>query len=263
MERKFLIEFEDFDWYPTSFRNVQTDFLQIIMEQFDVFKEVYPKLFDLAKTQDIYHFRDLCSGGGGAIMQMRKHYKNTFNKPFNATLTDKYPNINAYKSIALKSGQEIDFVSKSVDVNGELAGLGGIWTVFNAFHHLSPLSATRLLRKAVRNNRPIAIMEPLDTNPLVILLQSLVLVAAIFLILPFTKSFNLKIFFLSYLFPVLPLAIVWDGWVSALKVYRIKALKRMVVLADKKSSFTWDIGYANHNFGKIVYLLGSPINSKN
>ncbi len=259
MLRKFLFEFEDFSWYPESFRNVQTDFLQIIMARFDVFKEVYPKLFSIAHRLNIFHFTDLCSGGGGAILQLRKHYKRIYgNKPFSATLTDKYPNLLAYKALVLKSNREINYLATPVDVTKDLSKLSGFWTVFNAFHHLSPLNATRLLQKSVKNRQPIAIMEPLDTNALTILIQSFFLIIGLFFIIPFTKSFNLKVFFFSYLIPVLPFAIVWDGWMSALKVYRTPTLNRMVKLADSEKNYTWDIGKAKHTFGKVIFVLGSP-----
>jgi len=258
LKRKYLFEFEDFKWYPTDFRNIQTDFLQFIMQRFDVFSRVYPRLFEVVTTTKIYHFTDLCSGGGGAILQLRKHFKTTFTKPFKAVLTDLYPNKKAFQELYEKSNGEISFIGESVDVKDDLQHLKGIWTVFNAFHHLSPLHAVRLLSQAKKYKKPIAVMEPLDRNIFMIFLQSFFLIIGLFFFIPFAKSFNFKAFLFTYLLPLIPLFIIWDGWISVLKVYNPDILLKMTTLADPDKQFNWKVGYEKHQFGKVIYLIGMP-----
>lgn len=258
LKRKYLFEFEDFNWYPADFRNVQTDFLQFIMQRFDVFSGIYSKLFEVVKATQIYHFTDLCSGGGGAVLQLRKHYKATFDKPFKAVLTDLYPNKKAFQGLSAKSNGEISYKDEPVDVREDLQYLTGIWTVFNAFHHLSPLHAVRLLEQAVKYKRPIAIMEPLDKNIFMIFLQSFFLIIGLFFFIPFAKSSNFKVLLFTYLLPLIPITIIWDGWVSVLKVYSPTILLKMATLVDPEKQFNWQVGYGKHHFGKVIYLVGMP-----
>ena len=254
--RKYLFEFEDFDWYPESFRNLQTDFLQLIMQTFNVFENVYPRIFDVVKKTKQRHFIDLGSGGGGVIKLLRKAYKNTFQESFRATLTDKHPNIEAFKKINKDTNGEVDFYETSVDINNIPKELNGFWTVFNVFHHLSPYTATKFLKSTVIRSVPLVIIEPLDKNILTIMFQSFFLVFFLFLTVPFLRSFNLKILIFTYLIPILPFCIVWDGWISVLKVYSLEDMKRIIRIADYTGKFEWDLGTEKHKFGRVNYLVG-------
>lgn len=254
--RKYLFEFEDFDWYPASFRNIQTDFLQLIMQTFDVFVNVYPKIFKVVKKTNHKNFIDFCSGGGGVILHLRKAFKENFSEEFNAVLTDKYPNVEAFKKLNKSTNGEVKFSEDSVDVTEINDDFIGFWTVFNAFHHLSPFAATKFLNKAVEKSMPIAIVEPLDKNIFTIFFQSVFLVLFMFLSFPFLKTFTLKTFLFTYLIPVIPFCVVWDGWISVLKVYRKVDVKKMVSIADQDKKYTWEIGLEKHKFGKVSYIIG-------
>jgi hypothetical protein len=140
-------------------------------------------------------------------------------------------------------------------VPGELEGVRTLW---NAFHHFRPAQAREILASAVRARRPIAVFEVLTRQPL--LLASLFFSPLVaMLTVPFWRPFRASSLFFSWVVPLIPFVILWDGIVSWLRVYSEPELRELVT-PFAGEAYDWQIGRIR--LGRLPvhgsYLLGAP-----
>src|SRR5690606_29390036 len=136
--------------------------------------------------------------------------------------------------------------------------LTGLRTLFNCFHHLRPAEAKAVLDDAVRTQQAIAVFEVADRSLPMIL--SLILVPLFVLFLtPFIRPFRCSRLFWTYVIPVLPLTILWDGVVSYLRAYTPNELLAMANDVEPRA-YRWESGYqkAANVPGRMTYLTGMP-----
>ena len=80
----------------------------------------------------------------------------------------------------------------------------------------------------------------------------------IFLVTPFIRPFRFSRLFFTYLVPLIPLGIIWDGTVSLLRIYTPELLQRMVQDIDSPN-YIWRTGKDGTRPGKhVIYLIGYP-----
>ncbi len=234
------------------------DVLRFMITLLGVYKYIVPLLHQaLAHTRQT-HLVDLCSGGGGGILQVWEELEKQAGKQFSITLTDKFPNVEAYRFLAQQSHGALTFEPTSVDATAVPPTLTGFRTVFSAFHHFRPKTAQDILADAVRQNQGIGVFEGAGKNWYELLLVWLVFPWLILLITPFIRPFKWSRLFFTYLVPLIPLGTVWDGTVSLLRLYTPEHMKAMV--ADLNAPhYTWHIGRAKHWSGNgVLYLVGYP-----
>jgi len=257
MDRLNVFEIEDFAWYPAVLRKSQTDFLRFLMETFDVFGSIMPILDEVLSKTRHFEITDLCSGAGGSVMMLRKHWQKKQQPIPKIMLSDLYPNLEAYRFLEKKTNGQVSFFEKPI-LATDCPKSEGMVTVFNAFHHLSPQEAEILLKKIVANRQNIGIFEPIDKSLWQIVANILVLSILPFLVMPFLKPFRWSRLFFTYLLPLVPFCTLWDGIASVFRLYSQKQLHELVKKADPEGLYFWQIGKAKHPFGKVIYLCGYP-----
>jgi hypothetical protein len=57
MRRIHAFEFNDLSWFPISFRNAATDFLQFVANRFDIYKNVLPVIEKGIQNSGVQHDR--------------------------------------------------------------------------------------------------------------------------------------------------------------------------------------------------------------
>ena len=98
MRRIHFIEIEDELWCPASIRNAATDYLQFVIEKTNPYQVVLEKLQNALEASNQSNIVDLCSGGGGAWGNLVSALKEK-NPQIKVFLTDKYPNLGAFKKL--------------------------------------------------------------------------------------------------------------------------------------------------------------------
>lgn len=253
MARIHLFEFEDLKWFPPFLRNYMTDFLQFISNTFDIYKPIVPIIeegLEKSKTNTII---DLASGGGGGLLNLNAHLLEN-NSNIKIILTDYYPNIEAFKQTK-KSAENIEYIEISVDALNVPKSLKGLRTQFLSLHHFKPIQAQQILQNAVNNNSAIAIFEAQERNLKSIIFMLLSPINVLFMT-PFIKPFKWGRIIFTYLIPILPILICWDGLVSVLRTYSIKELNGLIGKLDNGATFAWKLGKVKSGPSKITYLLG-------
>jgi len=100
----------------------------------------------------VHQVVDLCSGSGGPWLGMLKAFEDTW-PPVRVCLTDKYPNVSAFKYVCDHSHGKFDFSSEPVDAAHVPESLVGFRTLFTAFHHFRPSEARAILEDAANCGR--------------------------------------------------------------------------------------------------------------
>ncbi|MEM7036162.1 MAG: hypothetical protein AAF570_04210 [Bacteroidota bacterium] len=256
MKRLHLAEIEDQAWCPTWLRNYGTDYLQHIVNQFDVYKAVAPRILNALEKSGQNRVVDLASGGGGGWLSLSKHLFEA-RPDLNITLTDFYPNVDAFKRTVDRGGENFDYRTDSVDARAVPDDLQGLRTQFLSLHHFRPEEATKILQNAVDKNQPIAVFEVTErTIPSFIS----VLFSPIFVLLltPFIRPFRFGRLLFTYLIPLVILLILFDGLVSVLRTYTVKEMQAMADSLEGSEGYTWEIGRQKSGPGAVLYLIGYP-----
>jgi hypothetical protein len=257
LPRLHLFELEDLPRFPRTIRDLATDYLQFMETQFALHRPVVPLLRAALAQSASTRVVDLCSGGGGPTLALCEALlAEGLTVPF--TLTDKYPNVPAFRSLAAAHPQEISYVEASVDAADVPRELTGFRTMFNAFHHFAPATARAVLRCAVDARQPIGVFEIPEraiTTTIPLLFTPLYVAVAT----PFIRPFRWRRLLWTYLLPLVPLTCWWDGIVSQLRAYTVSELKELT-RGLGEAEYEWQAGRIRIGAtpGHVTYLIGIP-----
>ena len=254
MGRIHLFEFEDQKWFPTFLRNYGTDFLQFLSNKTKMYKpivHVIAKGLRKSKTNQIV---DLGSGGGGGLIWLNSELQKEI-EGLKIILTDFYPNIPAFKLTKTKS-DNFEYVEKSVDARNVPKELNGLRTQFLSLHHFKPNDAKLILQNAIDTDSSIAIFEGQERS-LPSILAMLFSPLSVLLTTPFIRPFKLGRIIFTYIIPVVPLFVLWDGIISSLRTYSVKEMNELVENLKGTETYDWEINKVKSGPSVILYLLGT------
>jgi hypothetical protein len=199
---------------------------------------------------------DLCSGGGGPWLDLLPALRAEV-PGVSLRLSDKYPNVEALSTLA-RQFPEVSFEADSISALDVPKRLEGFRTIFTAFHHFQPADARAILASAVRDRQGIAIVEAASRSSATLGVM-LALPLAMWLITPFIRPFRWWRLFWTYVVPVLPAMLLFDGVVSCLRIYTPDEMKSMALEAGG-DAFEWDVGFLHPRWSltPIPYLIGVP-----
>jgi hypothetical protein len=257
MRRVQFIELHEQPWFPTSLRDEITDALQFGLNLLRAYAPIAPMLQSVLDSTRSRSIVDMCSGSGGPWLDLSRKLQPDA-RAFQIWLTDKYPNLRAFHNVRAASENHIAFYPDSVDamkVSGELKGFR---TMFTSFHHFPPEEARAILQNAVDAGQSIGIFEITRRAPSTIgLMFPWALMPFVFT--PLIRPFRWSRLLFTYVVPIIPLVLLFDGVVSCLRTYRPQELREII----KKLSGTqyhWEVGEHSKASGEvpITYLIGFP-----
>jgi hypothetical protein len=270
MRRIQFIEIHEQPWFPSSLRDGVTDALQFGFNLLEVYASVVPLLeaaLDRSRTNfgradGVRSVVDLCSGAGGPWLGLSRrlsHLDSGEDAPvLEISLTDKYPNLGVFHGAGPASKNQISFYPGSVDARNVPEELNGLRTMFTSFHHFPPGDARAILQNAVDAGESIGIFEAPRRAPLTIGLV-FAWVLMLFFCTPWIRPFRWSRLLFTYLVPIIPVTLLFDGVVSCLRTYRPQELREMVGTLTA-NEYQWEIGeHASAIAGvPITYLIGYP-----
>ncbi len=256
MKRIHLFEFEDQPWFPRLIRAYMQDHLTFMGNlSRPAYQTFVGKLKAAMERVRQTELLDLCSGSGGPARMVVRLLREQ-GLEARARLSDLFPNVTAYQRLAQESGGMLQGVDTPVDATNVPAELNGVRLIANGFHHFSPPQASQVLADAVAKRQGIAVIE-LVNRSVFAFIGVLIGTVMAFLAAPFLKPFRVSRLVLTYLVPLVPLFLLWDGFVSCLRVYSPDELRDLVSrLGD--TNYEWDIGTTRVGPGMVTYLIGTP-----
>ncbi len=254
MGRIHLFELEDQTWFPAFLRNYGTDFLQFLSSKTGMFKPAIPLIEEVLKENNIQTIIDLGSGGGGGLIGINIELKKKV-RGLKIILTDYFPNVPAFER-AGKLADNIEYEPGPVDARNVPPGLKGLRTLFLVFHHFKLKDAKLILQNAVDSKSPIAIFEGQERSILSTIAMLFSPITTL-LVTPFIRPFKLGRIIFTYLIPIVPIFILWDGVVSVLRTYSVKEMKNLIKDLERNGSYEWRAGKVKSGPGKILFLIGT------
>jgi hypothetical protein len=259
VRRYHLFEIEDQSGCPATVRDLATDYLHFVQTAVSLHRAITPVVREAMEAAGTTHIVDLCSGGSGPLPTVIDSLRQS-GAAATATLTDLFPNIQAFERVARDSNGTIEYRRTSVDARAVPRELTGLRTLFNGFHHFKPEDARAILLDAANAGQPIAIFEA-SRRTLKTILLVLLLPLFVWITTPFMRPFLWKRLLFTYPLPCVPLICLWDGFVSQLRAYTPDELRALGAPADDR--MYWRAGYVPLPVGpgQLTYLVGWPANT--
>ena len=131
--------------------------------------------------------------------------------------------------------------------------------MFLSFHHFKPEDALKILQNVVDSRQAILIAEGQDRS-----IPSLVSMffspLTVLLITPFIRPFRWTRLLFTYLIPLVPIFVWWDGIVSALRTYSVEEMKELVSKVNGHEQFEWKVERIKSGPSHLLYLSAYPKN---
>jgi hypothetical protein len=257
MRRVQFIELHEQPWFPPSLRDEITDALEFGLNLLKAYAPMEPLLQGVLDSTRCRSIVDMCSGGGGPWLDLSRRLRPK-GQTFHILLTDKYPNLRAFQNVRAASENHIAFYPDSVDAMKVPFELQGLRTMFTSFHHFPPEEARAILQNAVDAGQSIGIFEITRRATSTIALM-FPWAFMLFVFTPLIRPFRWSRLFWTYLVPILPLVLLFDGVVSCLRTYRPQEL-RAIIQKLPGIEYRWEMGEHSKGPGQapITYLIGCP-----
>jgi hypothetical protein len=257
MKRRHLIEIEDQSWCPQGVRNGITDYLGFALDRTKHYTPAIPLLAQVLKRAGASRVIDLCSGGGGPWLELQQALAE-MGTPVRVSLSDKYPNLEAFRQVHRLSKGAIDYITEPVDATRVRAESSAFRTMFTSFHHFRPEDARAILADAVEKQKGIAVFEATERTALMVFLTMSAPLHAL-LVTPFIRPFRWSRLLWTYIIPLVPLTLLIDGLVSCFRTYTVEELKQMTN-GLQAQGYQWDIGQipSRVKLVKLTYVIGLP-----
>jgi hypothetical protein len=248
-----LFEFGDQQWFPQVLRDAETAYLTAAYRVCPALARQWAeKISTVLDPNAAIEIVDLCAGSGGAMPQIIGYLRQR-NYDVRAILTDLYPNLN--------SGLEpqITWLPDPVDALHLPPKLTGVRTMFSAFHHFRPDAARAILKEAFEHRRTICVFESGSGTPLG-MAAMLGVPLAVLLLMPLARPLRWVHLLFTYLVPLLPVLMLWDGMVSMLRIYSPDQMRQLT--ADLEApDYHWELGRIKVRAipDRLPYLIGRQI----
>jgi hypothetical protein len=263
MKRMNLFEFEDYPWFPDLLRQYLTLYIVTFHRLIGTRKAMAPLLEKVMQKTKQDSIVDICSGGGGPMIDMAQSLKRPDGQPVSITLTDLYPNKKASEAIKALNIKNLTYYEKSVNAADVPSELTGIRTMVASFHHMPPNVAESIVKDAFTKRKPLVIFEISDNSAPNIgwWLPMPVAFILVLLLTPFIRPLSLGQLFWTYIIPVMPLVIAWDGVSSNARTYSKEDLEEFTRKLTS-DTYQWEIGRIRTPLypASMLYLLGTPTN---
>ncbi len=253
-----LFEVHEQPWFPQFLRDQFVDELQMILDVMKTYEPIAQLLRKRLEESGCDRVVDLCSGAGGPWPSLVRHFETQGARPPEVLLTDKYPSKAKLRDSESSAANRVHFLAHSIDATRVPRHLHGFRTLFSSFHHLNPNEARGLLQDSVNRRQAIGVFEAPACHALTLLSLLFIPIAA-WLFVPFRRPFRWSRLLWTYLIPVIPFVLFFDGFVSCLRAYSLGELREMTSGLESRG-YRWEIGEKAGGLlpVRITYLFGCP-----
>jgi hypothetical protein len=244
--RAHLFEFNDWAHTPDVLRQAETDALRGL-EALAGVPSALAKLLDrLIAEVSPERIVDLASGGTGPLLPALAH------QDVDVVCTDWFPSSRAAQLVA-RHRPTARYLPEPVDAAAVPRSLTGLRTVINALHHFSDDDARAVLADASRAGQPIVVVELLNRRWRDAAM-TIAIPLGVLAVMPFVRpSFGALL--ATYLVPIVPLMVGFDGLVSCL---RARSQRELLALTAGLDGLTWTVGKQPAGLVDLTFLVGVP-----
>lgn len=260
MKRIQLFEFEDFPWFPNFLRICLTRYIIAIHGLLGSRGQIAGLLDRILKRSPQPQILDLCSGAGGpmpGVLDILE--KEHGHAGLRLTMSDLYPNTKAAAQINGDGNPQTRYLERSIDASDIPEEEKGLRTMICSLHHMEPATAKRILADAKDARQPFMAFEISDNSfPKAIWWTAIPInFLMVFLFTPLVRPMSWQQLVFTYLIPLLPFFIAWDGAVSNARTYTLADMD-LLLEGLESEGYEWERGTLKGK-AKMNYLIGIPV----
>ncbi len=241
--RMQLFECCDQPWLKGVWREAYMDGLDFLFKLGGVYQNMHKPYTRWAQEAGHDHVLDLGSGNGGPAATMLKASEKTKMTMPHIILSDLHPDLGSFERLNREFPEKAGYRSDAVDALN-LPDTNDthprLLSICSAFHHFPPAQAAQLIQNATKHADGLFIMEVFTRN-LVTPIQPLFNLLPLMLAPFFARRFSFKKVLISTLIPILPLMIIFDGIISALRSYNEDEFFEMIP-PETRETWHWEFG---------------------
>jgi len=224
-----LFEFGDLDGVSDYYHIYLRRYLGFFYKLFGYYKLWVPGFSEFIKEVHSTKIMECCSGSGETLELIRSQLNGKEFEKVEFLLSDIQPHPEFVKNINQSADTSLRYIEQSVDVTEMKEEFNYPKIFINSFHHFSEDQVENIFKVNFEQGNEIIIMEYVR-NSLMGYLSMLMGPVIVFLTLPFVvKLKHLPIMAIfTYLIPLFPLMMLWDGCVSCLHEYSERKLTKLV-----------------------------------
>jgi hypothetical protein len=254
MGRLHAFEFNDQPWLPEALRRAELDYLGFVIAKSRVFSTLAPRLAALVDASGHDRIIDICGGGGGPYPELLRAVDAVRGRPTELVLTDLHPNPGVLARLG-DGAANIRVEPLPVDARHVPPSLAGARTLFDGLHHFRPADARALLADAAAARAPILVAEASERSVQAVI-ACLLIPLFVILVMPLVRPRSLWTLLLTYVVPLVPLLIMFDGLISCLRTYRVDELRALTAGLD--DGYVWEAGAERRAGRAVTWLAGHP-----
>lgn len=224
-----LFEFGDLAISPSLYHVYLRRFLFLSYKVYGFHRLWVPAFSEFLKNVKSHTIMDCCSGTGEPLLLLNSEIRDQDTEHINYLLSDFRPQQEFIQKFVELGNKKFQYIPVPIDATKEQEKFNYPKIFINSFHHFSKDQVEKILETNFRNKNEVIIMEYVRNSPLGYL-SVLVGTCTVFLLLPFMvqlKHFPVMALF-TYVIPIFPLMILWDGFVSCAHEYSAKDLEKIV-----------------------------------
>ncbi|MCB0390210.1 MAG: hypothetical protein KDD58_02910 [Bdellovibrionales bacterium] len=232
-----LFEFCDKAWAPNWYHKALHKYLIFFYKTFGYHKLWLDDLNEFIRNDKDNTFLECCSGSGDCLPLLVCELDDDKTKGKKFILTDLFPLEESIKRY--KASKNFHYYNEPVDASNVPEELNYSRIFINSFHHLPPDVAKGVLQNSLKQNKNLLILEYVSQSWVAYFLMMLG-PFILFTTLPFVlKGKNLvwtSLF--TYIIPLFPIMLLWDGLVSCNRFYTKKDFENILGDDFKYFQFT-------------------------
>lgn len=219
-----------------------------------MYNPIIPLIGNILQKQSKAQMIDLGSGGGGGLIRLNEDLR-SLHPDLKIILTDLYPNFSAFEYTKKQAGN-FEYYPNPVDARNVPEDLKGLRMQFLSFHHFKPKDAIQILQNAVNSGESITIFEAQERS-IPSVLAMIFSPITVLLTTPFIRPFKWGRILFTYLIPIIPLFVLWDGVVSAFRTYSVDEMNQLISQVKNYETYNWEVNKIKSGPGVILYLIGT------
>jgi hypothetical protein len=223
--KKLNFEFMDLESMPKSLRSTLRDILEVgYNSPFRTYnKWTSTSVYNYAKINDIKEIVELGAGCAPISRQLVSDYPNWDVK---LIITDLNPDVLNFKNLE-ELDKRVNALYRPLDFTKRIQGFENSLLVLSAsFHHVPENIKTKVISNLKGLSPHVIIFEPLRPNIPSLLFGMGALISGF--LTPLFKCNSKKFFrclLWCWLIPIAPFLLIWDGWVSSMRIWSKKKWK--------------------------------------
>lgn len=228
-----------------------TGVLEVAIRHMKIYDPVISVMIRLLGHSKEVKVIDLCSGSGGGILRLHPMLETNWQNPVYFVLTDLYPNLPKAEALEKSKSGRISYRKEGLSATDAIQIPADLYTIFAGYHHFNDDEKRMLVNNLVESKKPLLIVEGAERSVLSFIAALLLLPFLTLLAVPFIRPFRFQYFLFTYLLPLIPFLVWWDGLISLMSIEPVE--KSRLDLASMAPSYSWTSG----TFRRLLFMKTS------